>query len=160
MTRPLCLLLPSLLMLGLGVPAPTRAAAPPDRERTQRLAAVGKLWGTVRTLHPYLAYKDIDWDAALVKALPKVMAARTVDEYASAVDGMLGALGDPATCVVRRPPPRQQDRKAVRPAGSKLFTWVAEGTLAIDVRDPFAGDNLYSDPAAAAALRREVSKAR
>ena len=77
----------------------------------ERLTHLAKLWGTVRFLHPYLAYKEIDWDAALVRAIPAVRSARTPQEYAAAVQGMLAALGDPVTRVEpvghrssRRPP--------------------------------------------------------
>src|SRR5688500_6694373 len=102
MQRACFVVLLALLVLPQGTPvrADTPAA---DKERTERLARVGRLWGTVRYFHPHLAYKDIDWDAALVKALPKVTAARTDEEYAAAVQGMLDALGDPATRVIRRP---------------------------------------------------------
>ncbi len=54
----------------------------PDVEyQTERLAALGRLWGAVKFFHPFLAYKEIDWDAALVKAIPSVKAARTPSEY-------------------------------------------------------------------------------
>ncbi len=55
---------------------PERTAQPSEYQ-TERLAALGKLWGAVKFFHPFLAYKDIDWDGALVKAIPRVKAART-----------------------------------------------------------------------------------
>jgi C-terminal processing protease CtpA/Prc len=64
---------------------------------TDRLAQVCKLWGRIKYLHPYLAYKEIDWDAALVNALPKIMASSDTASYAKAVGKMLEALQDPAT---------------------------------------------------------------
>src|SRR5689334_25386411 len=76
------------------------AAGPVDR-----LARVAKLWGTVRYLHPWVAYKDVDWDAALVAAIPKVREAKSAEEYRAAVEGLLGALGDPVTRVMEPPPP-------------------------------------------------------
>jgi hypothetical protein len=62
-----------------------------------RLAQVCKLWGRIKYLHPYLAYRDIDWDAALVNALPKSMASSDAASYTKAVGEMLEALRDPAT---------------------------------------------------------------
>src|SRR4051794_5396139 len=85
-----------LLLLGTSPVLAQARQGPPDVDRLTRLA---RLWGTVRFLHPYLAYKEIDWEAALVKAIPAVRSARTPQEYADAVQGMLGALGDPATRV-------------------------------------------------------------
>ena len=64
---------------------------------TDRLMATAKLWVTVEYFHPYLAYRDIDWDQALVKAIPKIRAAKSTDEYRAAVSGMLEELHDPET---------------------------------------------------------------
>lgn len=77
-----------------------------DKARLERLTALGRLWTTIEYFHPYLAYRhDIDWDAALVAAIPKVKAAVTAVEYATAVHSMLAVLGDPATRVIEKPPP-------------------------------------------------------
>src|SRR5205823_2655683 len=67
---------------------------------TDRLVATGKLWITVKYFHPYLAYRDIDWDKALVDALPKIRAARGHADYASAIQSMLDSLHDPSTYVL------------------------------------------------------------
>ncbi|HEU4389805.1 MAG TPA: hypothetical protein VFV34_18510, partial [Blastocatellia bacterium] len=66
----------------------------------ERLAAVGRLWGLIKYFHPYLAYKDIDWDGALVRSLPQIKAARTPGEYRHAIGSLLDVLNDPATAVV------------------------------------------------------------
>lgn len=66
--------------------------------RIDRLVALAKLWAAVKYFHPYLAYRDdIDWDEALVRAIPKVDAAKTADDYSAAVANLLAELGDPAT---------------------------------------------------------------
>jgi C-terminal processing protease CtpA/Prc len=65
--------------------------------QTERLAGLGRLWGAVKFFHPFLAYRDIDWDAALLEAIPGVRAARTPTEYRTAIEKMLAALGDPLT---------------------------------------------------------------
>jgi C-terminal processing protease CtpA/Prc len=73
---------------------------PPNQSlpgETDRLLAIGKLWVTVKYFHPYLAYRDIDWDKALVDALPKIRTAGMQAEYAAAVQSMLDALRDPVT---------------------------------------------------------------
>jgi hypothetical protein len=53
----------------------------------------------IRYFHPYLAYRDINWDDAFAKAVPKVNAAASADRYAAAVQEMLDVLGDPLTRV-------------------------------------------------------------
>lgn len=62
-----------------------------------RLISVGKLWATVLYFHPYLAYKDLDWDKALVDALPAIRSATDSHAYAVAVNSMLAELHDPLT---------------------------------------------------------------
>lgn len=79
------------------VPALTFAQNLPGEQ--DRLLATGKLWVTVKYFDPYLAYRDIDWDKALVDALPKIRSAATPAEYTAAVQSMLQALKDPATHV-------------------------------------------------------------
>lgn len=86
--------------LAAGVPAAAVAAPATYPERIERLARVVRLWGTVRFHHPYLAYKDIDWDEALVAAAPRVLTAKSREEYASVVRTLLGAMGDPVTHLV------------------------------------------------------------
>lgn len=65
--------------------------------RIERLAGLAKVWGVVKYFHPYLAYREIDWDKALVEALPRVNAAKTASEYQSAVNQMLAVLNDKST---------------------------------------------------------------
>jgi len=69
----------------------------PAGVRVDRLAELGKLWVNIRFFHPYLAYRDINWDDAFAKAVPKVNAAASPDQYAAAVQEMLDVLGDPLT---------------------------------------------------------------
>jgi C-terminal processing protease CtpA/Prc len=72
-----------------------------ESSRLDRLVALAKLWAAVKYFHPYLAYRDdIDWDAALVKAIPKVNVAQHPADYSAAVEGMVAELGDPATRVL------------------------------------------------------------
>jgi C-terminal processing protease CtpA/Prc len=91
----LCGLIVSLIAL-----APAAAQSPnteAERTRIERLAALGRLWGVINYFHPYLAYKQIDWDAALIAAIPKVSAAKSTEDYRAAIDNLLATLGDPGT---------------------------------------------------------------
>lgn len=56
-----------------------------------------KVWGAVKYFHPSPAYREIDWDKALIKTIPKVNAAKSPEEYAAAINAMLAALGDKNT---------------------------------------------------------------
>src|SRR5262249_7381545 len=45
----------------------------------------------------YLAYREIDWDKALVETIPKVNAAKTPADYEAAMNQMLAVLNDKST---------------------------------------------------------------
>ena len=104
-------------------------ATGPDRMRIERLAGLARLWGKVKFLHPYLAHKDIDWDAALVEAIPRVRAAASADEYRAAIADMLRVLQDPATTVLDAPAdialPPALDNGAQAPAAYRVVDGVA-----------------------------------
>jgi C-terminal processing protease CtpA/Prc len=82
--------------------APTHA--PPTvthvSDQTRRLARLAHLWGRIRYLDPTLFEHTIDWDAAVSRAIPQVMAATTEDDEAAAVSRMLAELHDPVTRLV------------------------------------------------------------
>ncbi len=96
-----------LAVIGLSAlflaPASSALAQTPSATETARLAGLCRVWGVVKYFHPALAYQPVDWDLALVQAIPKVRAAKTGVEYADAVDSMLAVLHDPNTHVVRAP---------------------------------------------------------
>jgi hypothetical protein len=90
------------LSVGLAAIA-SSARAEPLPEPGERLVGLARVWAKAKFFHPYLAYKDIDWDAALIAAIPKVEAATSVAEYSAAVQGMLAVLHDPVTRVLAAP---------------------------------------------------------
>lgn len=133
------------------------SAAVAAEPREERLARVGRLWGTVRYLHPWVAYKDVDWDAALVAAIPKVREAKTAEEYRAAVQGMLGALGDPVTRVAAPPPPEAPEAApGARPA---LARTLDGGVLLIDLARYVRAASVREAYMAVAALPEEIGKA-
>lgn len=162
--RPLILLL-LLMVVGFAPARPQSvpqslpqsvAPAKPSGD-VERLTHLGKLWGTVRYLHPFLAYREIDWDGALVRSIPAVRAAATPEEYAAAVQTMLAALGDPMTRVERAPAPPAESSLKPPP----LFQALDDGTLAVHLRpDLFDADEKALDEsfkALAAALPKATA---
>ena len=47
-----------------------------------------KVWGVVKYFHPYLAYREIDWDKALVEAIPRV----TIQPHVKAAPTIRGII--------------------------------------------------------------------
>ena len=111
--------------------APAPAATTPDTARVGRLVGLAKLWAAAKYFHPYLAYREVDWDKALVEAIPKVKAAQTPQEYAAALNQMLAVLGDASTRaeIVKDAPSKQTPA----PAPAAEFVRTEGGVLFIDV---------------------------
>ena len=112
-----------------------------DTQRMARLVSLGKLWGTIRTLHPDLATKAIDWDQALVNAIKETNSAKTSTDYANAVNAMLTCLGDPAT---RLTEPKSLPT-VVFPKDCKPFTWLPGEILLVHLNDPARFTNTWPE---------------
>ena len=57
------------LLAGFAAAQQTSGANPTKNDiRVERLAGLAKVWGTVKFFHPFLAYREIDWDKALVES--------------------------------------------------------------------------------------------
>ena len=97
--------------------------------RIARLAGLAKVWGTVKYFHPYLAYRQIDWDKALIETIPKVNAATTSQEYQTALNQMLAVLNDKST---RAELITNTKPNAPAPAASATPVRVENGVLYID----------------------------
>jgi len=150
----------SLLLCGLAA-----FGAPQAQEnlRISRLVALCKLWNAVKYFHPFLGYRaDIDWDKALVDAIPRVNEAKSSEEYSAAVQQMLEVLQDPATRIappppaISPPPPATADTRPRDPS----FETLPDGVLLVRV-------NHYADlldfngaVQKASTIREEISKAR
>jgi C-terminal processing protease CtpA/Prc len=119
-----------------------KAAPETDQLRVERLAGLCRIWGRIKYFHPALAYRtDIDWDAALVKAVPKVREAQTREAYAAAVRGMLDALGDPLIRVVDT---RRKDAEENNGDDQFKYRSVDDGILVITAGNYF---ELWGQPA-------------
>ena len=87
------------ILLVLSIVCQSAWAQKPSQEdaRIARLVGLAKVWGTVKYFHPYLAYREIDWDRALIEAIPKVNEARTPADYQNTINQMLAVLNDKST---------------------------------------------------------------
>ena len=69
-------------------------------QQKKRLADAGKLWGYVKYFHPYLQYKNINWDSAFAAAVPRIIDAPDKAGYTAALQQWLDVLQDPMTTVI------------------------------------------------------------
>src|SRR5215510_9607024 len=73
------------------------AQPPAEDARIARLVGLAKVWGAVKYFHPFLAYRDIDWDKALIEAIQEVSTAKSPQDYQTAINQMLAVLSDKST---------------------------------------------------------------
>jgi C-terminal processing protease CtpA/Prc len=94
--------------------------------QSERLAAAGRLWAAIKYFHPYLAYRDIDWDAAWVQAYPAISSAKDLASYSKAIEQLVAPLHDPVTKIASEPP--------TLPEGGSIATkWETDSVLTITV---------------------------
>src|SRR5262249_8952666 len=85
--------------------APSRHAASPHFP-TDSLAMLCEAWSERKLNHTRLTLREVDWDGALVRAIPRVREAQTSEQLAHAIGTMLAELSDPMTRVSRQSGPR------------------------------------------------------
>jgi C-terminal processing protease CtpA/Prc len=95
--KPLALFLSVVILSSISVQKAKAQKSSTDDARIARLVGLAKVWGTVKYFHPFLAYRDIDWDKALIETIPRVNAAKTPQDYQAALNQMLAVLNDKST---------------------------------------------------------------
>ena len=150
----LTLIFSSVLVAGAQQPGDESA-------RIDRLAGLAKLWAAVKYFHPYLAYRDnIDWDAALIKAIPNVDAAQTPAEYSAAIEGMLNELADPVTRVLNIPSSATTVRSSPSTQRQPTFERSAGGILVVTMTNYNDFQDFVGTGEKLEALKKELPTAR
>jgi hypothetical protein len=109
--------------------------APADSQAT-RLAGLARVWGQVKYVHPAMATSRIDWDAALIRAVPAVENAATVADYRRAISGLLAELHDPVTRVIEKEPADPTPPAVSAPLEVRLEAIDAETAVVTIPNDP------------------------
>ena len=101
----LCWLVPTLLNAQL-------VTTSSQQQRTNRLAALCKLWGHVTYFHPYLPPNNSLWDSAFAATVPLVKTGQSRADYQRVVQQLVAVLNDPATRVITTPTPASSQPRA------------------------------------------------
>lgn len=130
---------------------------PSDSVQVKRLVKLCELWGKIKYFHPYLGYKPIDWDSALVQTIPKVKAAQSSAEYTKAIDEMLTTLDDPATYVIRE---NQNNKPLALPGEAHPTSYEKDGVLVVEMTDYSDLSNVGETERKLAAIKDKLSNKR
>jgi len=71
-----------------------------DSIHVKRLSSFCKLWGTLKYFHPYLAYRNLNWDSSFVACARDVESSTSSKDYQNAVQRLLMPLADPVTRIL------------------------------------------------------------
>jgi C-terminal processing protease CtpA/Prc len=125
---------------------------------TERLVTLARVWSTAKYFHPYFAYRDMRWDQALLRTIPKVRAARDDAAFEAAVASMLAGLGDPATRLEAEDPPRPEGFAGERTTVGELDgdTFILRAGESIERAGPSRFRELVDASAAEIARARSI----
>jgi hypothetical protein len=100
----------------------------------QRLSEAARLWGRVQWAQPALAHGSVDWDRALLEALPALAAADSDEAERQALLKLLQPLNDPAVRIGPKVEPRYVK------AGEKvpLIEWLPGQVALLNLQRPIA----------------------
>ncbi|MGZ8536358.1 MAG: hypothetical protein ACXWV4_12555, partial [Flavitalea sp.] len=62
-----------------------------------RLSDAGKIYGYVKYFHPFVQYKNINWDSAFAASVENIIRAKNKDEYALILEKLFSCLEDGIT---------------------------------------------------------------
>ena len=96
MRRVLPYTLAVLVMVSVAVLADSIHSVQPDPtvlDQTTKLTALGRVWGLLKYFHPDVARGPIDWDAELVRTIPRINAAQTKAELNDGLMRLIAAPG-------------------------------------------------------------------
>jgi C-terminal processing protease CtpA/Prc len=145
----------ALILIATAIAAAPGAHAEVLPDRNERVLGLARVWAKVKFFHPFLAYKDIDWDAALVAAIPRVEAATSLADYRAAVQAMLAVLGDPVTRIEEAVAPVEA------PPVADWLTTPASGVVLVKLVGFVAGSpDFVGDRARGQQVLGEAAKAR
>ena len=124
----------------------------------ENLAVLGRVWGFVKYYHPAVARGDYNWDAEMLRVLPKVLNGKTRDERSAVLSAWLTGLGPvPACAACREPRPKKTrlqpdlawltDMSQLSPALSQQLAYIRQnrnlGPHYYVGSDPYASNPLF-----------------
>ncbi len=76
------------------------AQQPLTKEQINRIADAGKVYGYIKYFHPFLQYKNINWDSTFAAHAERIVNASGKEEYAKAMQQLLAPINDDLTTVL------------------------------------------------------------
>jgi C-terminal processing protease CtpA/Prc len=119
-----------------------------SKQQIENLAVLGRVWGFAKYYHPAVARGDYNWDAELLRVLPKVLASKDLKARSEVLGTWLTGLGPVPACRSCREPDSTRlqpdlawlgDKSQLSPALSQQLVYLR--------RNRSQGPNYYVRPA-------------
>lgn len=81
-----------------------------SKQQIENLAVLGRVWGFVKYYHPAIARGDYNWDAELLRVLPKVLASTNQKARSTVLSTWLASLGPVPACTSCKEPASKKVR--------------------------------------------------
>jgi len=94
---------PKLLLPLLFAVSFSFAQQPLTTVQINRLVDAGKIYGYIKYFHPFLQYKDINWDSTFAANVETIIKAENKIEYAAVLEKIFSVLNDGLTTVAKIP---------------------------------------------------------
>ena len=91
---------PKLFILFLFINSFSFAQQPLTTEQINRLADAGKVYGYIKYFHPWLQYKDINWDSTFAANVEGIIKTTNREDYVLIMQKLFSSLNDGLTTVV------------------------------------------------------------
>ncbi|TDN39738.1 peptidase S41 [Hymenobacter sp. UV11] len=75
-----------------------------SKQQIDNLAVLGRMWGFVKYYHPAVARGDYNFDAELLRVLPRVLSSKTEQARSAVLSAWLTSLGPVPACATCREP--------------------------------------------------------
>lgn len=75
-----------------------------SKQQVENLAVLGRVWGFVKYYHPAIARGDYNWDAELIRVLPKVLASKNQKARSEVLGAWLANFGPVPACATCKEP--------------------------------------------------------
>ncbi len=111
-----------LCLMVLSAALPAFAGQNKPIEETARLAALAKVWGLLKYYHPEVAKGEMDWDSALITAVPAVKAALDKESFNQEIGNLIIEAGGIDIADYNPGTPANPDR-------DKVFRWIKDNSI-------------------------------
>ena len=124
------------------------AQQPLITSQINRLADAGKVYGYIKYFHPWLQYKNINWDSAFAANVEGIINAKSKSEYANVMQKLFSCLNDNMTTVI------DESQKEATYYLQPTTYQITDSILYININD--VNDNTYGKLIEAYGRIREV----